>query len=97
MGATIESDGENARLAGCCPRERIPPDVALERILSAADESCEWSQDNDGNWTTECGGMFVINEGTPKDNDMRFCCYCGKPLKTANADVTGLAPGKDDK
>lgn len=75
-------------------RERIPASVQLERIFAAVDEdSCEWSQDDDGNWTTECGGMFVISEGTPKDNDMSFCCYCGEPLKTANEQAQGAGGG----
>jgi hypothetical protein len=24
--------------------------------------------------------MFVITEGTPYDNEMGFCCYCGGKL-----------------
>ena len=41
---------------------------------------CKWTEDEDGTWITDCNGMFVISEGTPMLNDMRFCCYCGKPL-----------------
>ena len=55
---------------------------------SLADGSCEWSQDDDGYWETECGGMFALIEGTPRENDMNFCCYCGKPLKTDGLEVT---------
>lgn len=29
---------------------------------------------------TDCGESFDITEGTPTENHMRFCCYCGKPL-----------------
>ena len=43
-------------------------------------ETCSWSQDEDGNWTTGCGGMFIVTEGTPLENGMKFCCYCGKAL-----------------
>lgn len=38
---------------------------------------CQWAQDGEGNWDTECGELFVMNECTPSENDMRFCCYCG--------------------
>ena len=42
---------------------------------------CAWECDSEGNWVTDCGGTFILNEGTPGDNRMAFCCYCGKSLK----------------
>jgi len=46
---------------------------------------CEWIADfteyDTGQYETSCENAFVILEGTPKDNKMKFCCYCGKPLK----------------
>ena len=45
------------------------------------DFECEWECDSDGNWETDCGGTFILNEGAPADNRMKFCCYCGKPLR----------------
>ena len=44
---------------------------------------CNWAQDDEGSevWHPSCGrGMFSLTEGGPKDNGMKFCCYCGKPL-----------------
>lgn len=42
---------------------------------------CGWKLDSDiFAWETSCGGLFVINDGTPKENDMKFCPYCGKEL-----------------
>jgi hypothetical protein len=38
---------------------------------------CTWSEDDDGNWNTSCSQEFILIEGTPSQNDMRFCCYCG--------------------
>jgi len=37
---------------------------------------CVWTED-EGYWVTSCGSEFVINEGTPKQNKMKYCCYCG--------------------
>lgn len=31
-------------------------------------------------YETECGESFVITNGTPHDNGMKFCCYCGGNL-----------------
>lgn len=47
--------------------------------------TCCWSQDTDddsesGAWNTECGNAFSICDGTPSDNSMTFCCYCGFPI-----------------
>jgi hypothetical protein len=41
---------------------------------------CKWTQDADGNWFMECGGAFILNDGTPSENRMKFCCECGKKL-----------------
>ena len=45
---------------------------------------CIWAQeddwDNSSVYTTGCGHSFSINEDTPYNNGMEFCCYCGKIL-----------------
>jgi hypothetical protein len=42
--------------------------------------TCEWAEDEDGYWATECGHLFELVDGGPKDNGMAYCCYCGKTL-----------------
>lgn len=42
---------------------------------------CKWVENSDHFWDTSCHNSFVFNEGTPKENDMNFCCYCGEVLK----------------
>lgn len=42
---------------------------------------CLYQQDEDGNWNTDCGECWVLVEGTPKENRMRFCPYCGLSLR----------------
>ncbi len=45
----------------------------------ATSEKCAWI--TDGNtWETSCRHSFWLEDGTPSDNGMRYCCYCGKPL-----------------
>lgn len=45
-------------------------------------EICNWNQYDDeyASYETDCGQSFVLNEGSPADNRMKFCCYCGKQL-----------------
>jgi hypothetical protein len=48
----------------------------------SASETCLWNQDEEGDmYETSCGKAFVINDGSPAENDMRFCCYCGAALE----------------
>ena len=42
---------------------------------------CKWMEDEDGNWFTDCGEGFTFIDGGPTENNMGYCCYCGKTLK----------------
>ena len=54
-------------------------------------DECRWRQHDTWEccalWDTDCGETFVINEDTPAENDMRFCCFCGKPLRQVLAQI----------
>jgi hypothetical protein len=49
---------------------------------AAGPATCAWSQDgpDSDSWETGCGNYFRLDDGTPVDNDMLHCCFCGKPL-----------------
>jgi hypothetical protein len=57
--------------------------TALKAALEQPTE-CWWFQDGDedsGNYMASCNQRyFVLEDGTPKDNRMTHCCYCGKRL-----------------
>lgn len=46
---------------------------------------CVWAQDHEDSdvWVARCGQYFTLNEGTPSDNSMKFCCFCGRSLVVA--------------
>ena len=48
--------------------------------MNAKERACEWVEDEDANWYTGCKETFCLNDGTPADNGMKFCCYCGGTL-----------------
>ena len=59
--------------------------TALRAALAQQDESetCTWHQDGDsdsGVYATSCRRYFNLEDGTPEDNKMQWCCYCGKKL-----------------
>ena len=44
-------------------------------------DTCEWTENEGGCWDAACGGKFEVIEGTPNENSMNYCPYCGKSLK----------------
>lgn len=63
--------------------------VELEqRLLSEPKKpECEWAQDDKTEsdaWNTKCGNAFLLSEGTPAENDMKYCPYCGGRLVVSN-------------
>ena len=50
--------------------------TALEQV-----GPCTWEYDDDDDyWGTSCGDAFCITDGTPAENKMHYCPYCGKKL-----------------
>lgn len=45
-----------------------------------SEPECLWQEDDEGNWWGGCGALWCFNDGGPADNEMRFCCGCGRPL-----------------
>lgn len=46
-------------------------------------EHCFWIHGDDWDadyWDTQCGEAFTLLEGTPLENKMKFCPYCGRKL-----------------
>lgn len=44
--------------------------------------ACLWRESDDGEmWSTSCGHAFNFTADGPKENGMKFCCYCGGQLE----------------
>lgn len=43
-------------------------------------DTCEWEEDMDSVWETECGKMFQFIAATPAENEFEFCPFCGKVI-----------------
>ena len=43
--------------------------------------TCLWTEDEDGVWNTACSESWILETGKPRDNNMRFCPFCGNPLR----------------
>jgi hypothetical protein len=54
----------------------------IEYCLNCS-QSCLWSRADDDTdcWETSCDQAFSIIDGTPAENSMKFCTFCGKPVE----------------
>ena len=54
----------------------------LRKAITTAltQKECAWTYDWDDQWETNCGNRFEFVDGTPTENKMEFCCYCGGKL-----------------
>ena len=43
-------------------------------------DACVWTDDEEGVWSSSCGHLWIINEGSPSENSMKFCHACGCKL-----------------
>ena len=53
-----------------------------ENLMAAIENACIWKwTDLPNNWATSCGGQFSIEDTTPSENNMEYCCFCGKKIR----------------
>ena len=55
-------------------------DLAQAKLMAEREATCTWTEDNEGVYNSACGEAFEFNEGGPEENNMLFCCYCGKKI-----------------
>jgi len=68
-------------------------DEASAALSEAQDDAnvqpstCTWSLDDEdeGTWASSCGELWLFNEGGPKENRVKYCHHCGKPVDVASA------------
>jgi len=62
--------------------------------------TCSWAHKEDWDddyWETSCDNAFVLLSGTPSDNGMKFCPYCGKVIMPVEEyTLKGISVLEDD-
>ncbi len=53
---------------------------AVLELCERVEKQCVWAEQEYA-WETTCGNAFTLDNGTPADNKMLFCPYCGGSLK----------------
>lgn len=54
----------------------------------AAEAVCVWTWVDNGSWSSACGLDWSCEDGTPTENGMNFCPFCGAKLKQQEAKET---------
>lgn len=63
--------------------EKLVDDNEAAAALERPAGYCAWVQQDDDDsvlWETSCGMSWCINDGSPSENNMKFCHGCGKPI-----------------
>jgi len=60
--------------------------------MEKSNNDCCWKENKYGSWYTDCGHIFEIANGTPTENSMKYCPYCGGELQEK-----GFGDGDDEK
>lgn len=65
-------------------KDRYYIEVGEMKLEEIAEQYCHWYQQDFQEcetWQTSCGDkLFNVLNGTPKENGMHFCPYCGKNI-----------------
>jgi hypothetical protein len=56
------------------------PEIFAATYESAGALVCNWLEDAEGVWGSDCGLSWIFVAGGPVDNRMKYCPRCGKPL-----------------
>jgi uncharacterized protein YbaR (Trm112 family) len=63
-------------------------------ITELLGKPCEWHEDEESIYQTQCRRWFQFTEGDPQDNDFVYCPFCGQPLVVWK--YTNPAEGEED-
>ena len=65
--------------------------------VALSEERCTWKYYEEydaGYWETLCGDAFQFADGTPQENNFRFCPYCGLRIEQLDE---GVGPDGQDQ
>ena len=53
----------------------------IRNLIAEREAVCTWTPDRMRFvWVTDCGESFAIHEGSPGQNGLQYCCFCGRRL-----------------
>ena len=75
LKSELRTERDHTIDAGCRITEI---EAEVERLKAV----CQWQNDCDDTYSTECrNNFFFVDENGPKENNFKFCPFCGKEIK----------------
>lgn len=67
----------------CCSNRMLNKAIEIVKQGVVSDDVCEWRLcDEEANvYDTSCRNPHILIEGTPRENNYKYCPYCGKKIK----------------
>lgn len=62
------------------PKAQVSDSPSLISARIPSDFSCCWVEDTEGTWASSCGHLWQFTSDGPAENEMQFCCFCGRKL-----------------
>jgi hypothetical protein len=56
---------------------------------------CDWTEDREY-WAAACGQLWAFVDGGPEDNNVRYCHYCGRPVRVLRTDYSAPDPDAEE-
>jgi hypothetical protein len=79
---------QNQMIADYAPRYRTQYMKVTDEVIAILEKvrfhnitACGWGEEEFGNWETDCGKCWQLTDGTPEENEMKFCPFCGLELR----------------
>lgn len=54
--------------------------VSCSNCNEAASKRCDWKEDEDGNWDTNCGQCMCFEYAPPNEQGYKFCHHCAATI-----------------
>jgi|GEM_PF-6400132 len=81
---------ENLNEIHVCEKCANELSVIVTNMLTFGEPVCKWTEDSDGNYDTDCGNCFSMIDGTPEENNMRYCNACGRKVNVIHYRIEGM-------
>lgn len=87
MGENDKLKAENEKLKATIAELTEQIGQLKHKEDEAKERKCKWepkenySEFTDDYWESACDHLWTLEEGTPKDNEMKYCPFCGLEIE----------------
>lgn len=72
-------------------------ELAPVSLLVCAPQTCEWHRWESGQYETKCDNVFEFTHEGIKENDFKYCPFCGGSITEKQANVAHKPSGENPR